>query len=391
MTGPSRGPTTTAHKVACWLVLLAILLVGAEGLSFAFAKLRPGLFSQRDKVVATLGEKLDRYPEFLARAYDPVLGWDNVPGEHRIQACDGRPVTVTIRPDRSRRTPAVVGGPEVLLVGDSYTYGDEVGDEETFAWRLSERLGVAVANHGVQGYSPVQAMLKLERVADAHPRARVAVLAVTHVDLARMVSRYRPLVDPKGGQDFGFEPYMDGDRLVPNPNGPTPVPAEQLPELARAAFAEDWHALPEARFPYSLRVAQLLGGHKLYRLLAEKYRGSYRGYFQDRRVMAGLAAVADRFVAHARARGMEPVIAFVPTFATDREDAGPGVTTLVARLGTRAIVTAVGDEPGGWDRYNIRSGCHPSAYGHELIATRLARVIGPLLDPARAGLAAGRS
>src|SRR4051812_19602682 len=263
MTGPSRGPTTAARKVACWLVLLAILLAGAEGLSFAFAKLRPGLFSQRDKVVAALRKELDRYPEFLARAYDPALGWDNVPGEHRIQACDGRPVTVTILPDRSRRPPAVEGGPEVLLVGDSYTYGDEVGDEETFAWRLSERLGVAVVNHGVQGYSPVQAMLKLERVADAHPRARVAVLAITHVDLARMVSRYRPLVDPRGGQDFGFEPYMDGDRLVPNPNGPTPVPAEQLPELARAAFAEDWHALPEARLPYSLRVAQLLAGHSL--------------------------------------------------------------------------------------------------------------------------------
>src|SRR3954453_13713850 len=104
-------------------------------------------------------------------------------------------------------------------------------------------------------------MLKLERPADAHPPARAAVLPVTHLDLARMVSRYRPLVDPKEGQDFGFEPYMDGDRLVPNPNGPTPVPAEQRPELAPAAVPAAWHALPEARFPYSLRVAQLLGGH----------------------------------------------------------------------------------------------------------------------------------
>ena len=108
---------------------------------------------------------------------------------------------------------------------------------------------------------------------------------------------------------------MDGDRLVPNPNGPTPVPAERLPDLARAAFAEDWHALPEARFPYSLRLAQLLGGHKLYHLLAEKVRGSYRGYFEDRKVLAGLTAVAERFVTHAEARGMGPLIAFIPTSA----------------------------------------------------------------------------
>ena len=383
-----RGAGTPARRVTLWLILVLIVLAGAEGLSLAFAKLRPGLFSQRDRVVAALRGQLDRYPGFLERAYDPVLGWDNVPGEHRIRACDGRPVTATVLPDRSRRTPAVAGGPEVLLLGDSYAYGDEVGDEETFAWRLSERLGVAVANHGVRGYSPVQAALKLERVAGAHPRARVAVLAVTHVDLARMVSRYRPLVDPKGGQEFGFEPYMDGDRLVPNPNGPTPVPAERLPDLARAAFAADWHALPEARFPYSLRVAQLLGGHKFYHLLAAKYRGSYRGYFEDRGVMAGLAAVAERFVGYAEARRMAPVIAFVPTLETDRAEAAPGVAALRDRLGARAVVTAVGDEPGDWSRYNIAYGCHPSAYGHGLIAAHLGRVLAPLLD--RAGDLAAR-
>ena len=54
-------------------------------------------------------------------------------------------------------------------------------------------------------------------------------------------------------------------------------------------------------------------------------------------------------------------------------------------------MTTVGDEPGDWARYNIAYGCHPSAYGHELIAAHLARVIGPLLDPARPTLATGGS
>jgi hypothetical protein len=195
MADSGRSPIATPRRLAYWLVLLATLLVTAEGLSLAFAKLRPGLFSQQDKVLATLRGELDRYPEFLARAYDPVLGWDNVPGDHREPACDGRPVAATVLPDRSRRTPVVEGRPEVLLVGDSY--GAEVNDEETFAWRLSERLGATVVNHGVPGYSPVQAALKFEHVAEAHPRARAAVLAITHVDLARMMSRYRPLVDPR--------------------------------------------------------------------------------------------------------------------------------------------------------------------------------------------------
>src|SRR4051794_6435418 len=190
MTGPSRGPTTTAHKVACWLVLLAILLVGAEGLSFAFAKLRPGLFSQRDKVVATLGEKLDRYPEFLARAYDPVLGWDNVPGEHRIQACDGRPVTVTIRPDRSRRTPAVVGGPEVLLVGDSYTRGGLRHEASACPVARTDRSSATRSNRQLSGWilPPL-----VTRAIWAHVESRTGAVAWAKLASPRFPS---PLIKP---------------------------------------------------------------------------------------------------------------------------------------------------------------------------------------------------
>jgi lysophospholipase L1-like esterase len=107
--------------------------------------------------------------------------------------------------------------------------------------------------------------------------------------------------------------------------------------------------------------------------------------------MAGLAAIAERFVTHVRARGMEPLIAFVPTFDTDRAEAAPVVAALKERLGARAAVTAVGDEPGDWARYNIAYGCHPSAYGHGLIAAHLERALAPLLDAARPTLSAHRS
>ena len=100
--------------------------------------------------------------------------------------------------------------------------------------------------------------------------------------------------------------------------------------------------------------------------------------------MTDLAAVVDRFIAAAERRGSEPVIAFIPRVRFDRQDAMPAITALRTRFGDRATFDAVGEEPGDWTRYNIKDAdCHPSAYGHEIIAAHLARVIGPLLGASR--------
>lgn len=380
-----RHATCVRCAIINWLILLLIPVLTLELCSYAFVAWRSEYFSHSKKALRLLEKELGDYPEFLKLAYDPVLGWDNVAGEQiKVRACDGRPTTFTTGPDRARRTPEVDGGPEVLLFGNSYTQGWEVDDEETFAWHLSDQLGVQVRNHGVGGYSPLQATLKFERVADAYPRARVAVLGIMHTDVKRMLSRYRALDVISTGQIFGFKPYMWGGQVMPNPNGPVPVPAERLPALVRAAFAEDFFARPEPRFPFSLRVAQLLTNGEFYRGLTENGSRTYRQYFEDPEFMTDLAAVVDRFIAAAERRGIQPVIAFIPRVRFDRQDAMPAITALRTRFGDRATFDAVGEEPGDWTRYNIKDAdCHPSAYGHEIIAAHLARVIGPLLGASR--------
>jgi lysophospholipase L1-like esterase len=383
---PHPRVTRVRSRFVYWLILILIPVLTAELGAYIFVGQRPEYFSHSKEVLRRLEAQLGKYPEFLRLAYDPVLGWDNTAGERtEVRACNGRTTTITTGPDHARRTPAVDGGPEVLLFGDSYTQGWEVNDDETFAWRLSERLGVQVRNYGVGGYSPLQATLKYERMADAHPRARVAVLGIMHTGVKRMLSRYRGLDVASTGQLFGFKPYMRDGRIMPNPNGPTPVPAERLPDLARAALAEDYFARPEPRFPFSLRVAQLLANGEFYRELAESRSRTFRQYFTAPEIIKGLATVVGRFIAAAEQHGTRPVIAFIPPTRFDREDAAPALAALGARFGGRATFSAVGEESGNWARYNIKDAdCHPSAYGHEIIAAHLARVIGPLLGASRA-------
>jgi hypothetical protein len=379
------------HGTLRWLALGAFTLGAVELACFGFAKLRPKLFSRQDEGLLKLSRVLDRYPDFLQKSYDPVVGWDNRAADRvESESCNGRRVFETTRPDRARITPPLETGSLVIALGDSYTFGKEVNDEETWPWQLSERLGMPVRNHGVPGYSPVQAALKLERLAGAYPEARVAVLAIMHKNVKRMVSRYRPAERASSGQQFGFKPYALGAQILPNPNGPTPVPVERLPELARAAFREDYFALPLPRFPYSVAMLRLLANPVFYRSIEEDRSGSLRAYYADAQIVDTLVSVVERFVAAAEAQGLRPVVAFVPRSHQDRDEPAPAVTVLRQRLGARVTVTEVGAEPGDWQRYNIDGSpdCHPSAYGHEMIATHLARVIQPLLAAADAQTAA---
>jgi hypothetical protein len=374
-----RGPP---RRWLGWLGLVACTLAVVELACFGFAALRPQLFSRHTRVLRKLARAVDRYPEFLALRYEPVTGWDSRASDRsESEACDGRRVVTTTRADRSRLTPMEDAPPLVLLFGDSYTLGQEVNDDETYAWRLSQQLGVAVRNHGVAGFSPVQATLKLERLAGAYPAARLASLAIMHEDVKRMLNRYRPVENSASHQLFGFKPYAEDARILPNPNGPLPVPAERLRDLARDAFRHDYFARPVRRFPYTWSVLRLLANPVFHRDLEERRSGHLRGWFEDARVVATLGFVVERFVAACEAQGLRALVSFLPRSARDLGDSRAALEALRERLGARATLTDVGDEPGDWTRYNVDAAgdCHPSAYGHELIATHLARVIQPLL------------
>jgi lysophospholipase L1-like esterase len=62
--------------------------------------------------------------------------------------------------------PAVLAGDTVCgyAFGDSFTYGAEVADQETWLDLLSRRLNCTVANYGNNGYGLDQAVLRYERI-----------------------------------------------------------------------------------------------------------------------------------------------------------------------------------------------------------------------------------
>jgi hypothetical protein len=66
--------------------------------------------------------------------YDPLLGYAPTPGVHDLS---GAVATIDARGLRENGGPAPPPGPSILAVGDSFTFGDEVGDGSTCRPRSS--------------------------------------------------------------------------------------------------------------------------------------------------------------------------------------------------------------------------------------------------------------
>jgi hypothetical protein len=67
------------------------------------------------------------------------------------------------------------GGPAILAVGDSYTYGEEVNDSETWPAHLQQLTGRRVLNGGVTGYGFDQIVLRAEQLADRYSPSVIIV------------------------------------------------------------------------------------------------------------------------------------------------------------------------------------------------------------------------
>jgi lysophospholipase L1-like esterase len=72
----------------------------------------------------------------------------------------------------------------ILAVGDSYTYGEDVGDLEAWPAQLQELLGIRVLNGAVSGYGFDQIVLRAEKLAALH-KPSIMVVSFIADDIRR--------------------------------------------------------------------------------------------------------------------------------------------------------------------------------------------------------------
>ncbi|MCB9877883.1 MAG: hypothetical protein H6835_09805 [Planctomycetes bacterium] len=141
------------------------------------------------------------YPAML----DDTLGYAPQPGFASHDNHWGTQVTIDGDGLRSNGDQPRPDGPLIVCVGDSFTFGDEVDDDQTWPAALERLLDRPVRNGGVFGYSFTQTVLRGEQLLD-RLQPQVLIVSLIADDLLRSCYSRRytnlPILD------------LDGDGLV---------------------------------------------------------------------------------------------------------------------------------------------------------------------------------
>ena len=173
---PQRPPLSRRRRLLFALVpLFALLLLAEITIRLVRAPLYFGSFRE-------LRTDLMRrnYPAELS----PTLGYAPKPGFQSRDNHWGTLVTIDADGMRSSGRTPPPGDRVVAVVGDSFTFGDEVDDDASWPAQLEGLLQQPVKNGGVFGYSLTQAVLRAEQMLERFPVATLVVAFIPD-DLTR--------------------------------------------------------------------------------------------------------------------------------------------------------------------------------------------------------------
>ena len=291
----SAGPA--AKRIALLLLWLAVCLEGSAFAGAALLRSR-GYFYRPH-------QDLSDYEAYLARR-DELLGWITFDARDVVDASGSRPIPAF--PDPARQ-PACVS-----LFGDSFTWADEVSDEEAWSNLLSKQLSCRVANYGVRAYGTDQAFLRFRERQRGDP-AGVVILAHLSENVVRNVSRDFDLL--YGNTKYGLKPRFglsaSGElELQPLPRW-TREEFAQVNEDPEAMLPGDVVLLPSFRFPYTLSLLRALQGPRLGTRLGVPYYARFYEPDHPSRALAITAEILAAFCKEAQARGQTPLVVLLPT------------------------------------------------------------------------------
>jgi len=226
--------------------------------------------------------------------WHPARGWALKPNLRDVPVMGGKLLNSNSEGVRGRREHAEEKAPgttRILVLGDSFTFGEDVGDDETYSHHLERLLpGTEVINLGVHGYGHDQMLIYL-REAGARYRPDIVILGFLTGDMERNVLSFRDYAKPR----FVLE---DGKLVLRN--SPVPPPLEM-------AAREKWRS----------KFADLLS------MIGLRYRWKSGAISEETRQLT--LAILDEMKATIEALGARPAYAYLPAYGEiDRTD--PGMT-----------------------------------------------------------------
>lgn len=213
--------------------------------------------------------------------YDPTKGWFSKPNLRNVKVFGDKTLSTNSRGLRGNREYAYGKNSEklrILFFGDSYTFGDEVSDDETYPSRVQEMLPQAeVVNMGVHGYGHDQMLILLKEEGIRY-KPDIVVLGFVYIDMPRNVLSFR---------DYAKPMFVVQDGKLVLTNSPVPRPEDVL--------KWDW-----AR-PRIYDFLSILG-----------YHFSFRAGLYEKEINEVTAKILDEMVRTIDEIGATPVFVYLP-------------------------------------------------------------------------------
>ena len=380
----------TKRRVLALTVLSTVLFCFALEVA-AFAALhglyviRPNLFVHGfvDRHFDAITDDFRR--TFIAEGFhDPVLGWDYEPlTEYQFQNTVGEPYAVSFDADGSRSD----GLPSKQLLintyGDSFTWCDEVDNDQTWQYFLESSLGYEVKNFGVGAYGTDQALLKLEGHLARGVSAPITVLGILDENINRVVTSFRPFYENTSVK-LGFKPSFrfspNGQvQLTLNPYDSEELSLDELRGIAHRIAGDDFWVLQSRKidihFPYTFQLARTASVIARRRVQDWLNEPGTMNLWETAEGNAVMHYIVDRFVEVTAKSHSLSVVLFIPTGEALRSTDEPKYTAFAREIRARHPELHVVDLMAyefDRERFNVRPyGGHASAYGNQVIARAL--------------------
>jgi len=294
------APRRTLRSLAAGLLYVAAVLLLLEAASRLAVSVGP-LFQRiaadddsSNRLRWIQSRKRKSHVAYFFDEYHRTRGWTLKPGLRDLQVFGEKRLNSNSRGLRGTTEHAFEKEPgrtRIVVLGDSFTFGEEVGDAETYASQLAALApGVDVLNLGVHGYGHDQMLLYL-REEGLRYRPDVVLLGFVHIDMPRNLLSFRDYAKPR------FERVLGRLELQGTP----------VPEPQSVIDAEPWRS-------------------KLLDLVAMlRARLDERSGAAEARAGRITAAILDEMTLTAASGGAKPAFAYLPV-EDELERAGRGPT-----------------------------------------------------------------
>ena len=325
------------------LILAAIAIVAIEFSIFLIVRIQRRSFPW-------LVTKADEYPvhtpdvirKFVSNSHDADLGWVRKPNSQGTEKGSKGEVRYEINSLGARAIPWELES-KIAAFGDSYVFGRQVEDEETWPAQLSHMTSRGVLNFGVGNYGADQALIRYEKTYLPDSVEHV-VLGFVPETISRIHSSWKHYLE--FGNTLAFKPRFslmpDGgllkiDNLVRKAEDFFVLPS-LIPQLQKNDFfyKKKFRSF-QFRFPYLLSflrhpfynsiLISALGFRAFARFLgfsdpsiesrpfsivmSRNIRDAHQ-YYADPKAQQLLTEILRRFVEEAGKRGHRPLILVMP-------------------------------------------------------------------------------